>query len=29
MVIPKDNDKVAIFDAEEMKNAIRRVSADG
>ena len=26
MVIPKDNDKVAIFDHEEMKNAIRRVS---
>lgn len=26
MVIPKDNDKQAIFDAEEMKNAIRRVS---
>lgn len=26
MVIPKDNDKVAIFDAEEMKAAIRRVS---
>ncbi len=26
MVIPKDNDKTAIFDAEEMKNAIRRVS---
>jgi DNA polymerase-3 subunit beta len=26
MVIPKDNDKVAIFDAEEMKNAIRRVA---
>jgi DNA polymerase III subunit beta len=26
MVIPKDNDKVATFDAEEMKNAIRRVS---
>lgn len=26
MVIPKDNDKVAIFDAEEMKNALRRVS---
>ncbi len=26
MVIPKDNDKVAVFDAEEMKNAIRRVS---
>ncbi|HLM60419.1 MAG TPA: DNA polymerase III subunit beta, partial [Pyrinomonadaceae bacterium] len=26
MVIPKDNDKVAIFDAEEMKTAIRRVS---
>jgi DNA polymerase-3 subunit beta len=26
MVIPKDNDKRAIFDAEEMKNAIRRVS---
>lgn len=26
MVIPKDNDKKAIFDAEEMKNAIRRVS---
>ncbi len=26
MVIPKDNDKVATFDAEDMKNAIRRVS---
>ena len=26
MVIPKDNDKTAIFDAQEMKNAIRRVS---
>lgn len=26
MVIPKDNDKVAVFDAEEMKNAIRRVA---
>ena len=26
MVIPKDNDKVAIFDAEEMKAAIRRVA---
>ncbi len=26
MVIPKDNDKVAVFDAQEMKNAIRRVS---
>ncbi len=26
MVIPKDNDKIAVFDAEEMKNAIRRVS---
>ncbi len=26
MVIPKDNDKTAIFDAEEMKAAIRRVS---
>jgi DNA polymerase III subunit beta len=26
MVIPKDNDKIAIFDAEEMKTAIRRVS---
>ena len=26
MVIPKDNDKTAVFDAEEMKNAIRRVS---
>jgi len=26
MVIPKDNDKTAIFDAEEMKNALRRVS---
>ena len=26
MVIPKDNDKVATFDADEMKNAIRRVS---
>lgn len=26
MVIPKDNDKVAIFDAEDMKAAIRRVS---
>jgi len=26
MVIPKDNDKTAIFDAEEMKNAIRRVA---
>ena len=26
MVIPKDNDKVAIFDADEMKTAIRRVS---
>ena len=26
MVIPKGNDKVAIFDAEEMKSAIRRVS---
>ncbi|MBK8147305.1 MAG: DNA polymerase III subunit beta [Acidobacteria bacterium] len=26
MVLPKDNDKLAIFDAEEMKNAIRRVA---
>jgi DNA polymerase-3 subunit beta len=26
MVIPKDNDKMATFDAEQMKNAIRRVS---
>ena len=26
MVIPKDNDKTATFDAEQMKNAIRRVS---
>ncbi|MGI8640144.1 MAG: DNA polymerase III subunit beta [Pyrinomonadaceae bacterium] len=26
MVIPKDNDKTATFDAEEMKNAIRRVA---
>ncbi len=26
MVIPKDNDKVAVFDAQEMKNAIRRVA---
>ena len=26
MVIPKGNDKIATFDAEEMKNAIRRVS---
>lgn len=26
MVIPKDNDKTAVFDAEEMKNALRRVS---
>ena len=26
MVIPKDNDKRVVFDAEEMKNAIRRVS---
>ncbi len=26
MVIPKDNDKVVTFDAEEMKNAIRRVA---
>jgi DNA polymerase III subunit beta len=26
MVIPKDNDKIAIFDAEEMKTAIHRVS---
>lgn len=26
MVIPKDNDKRAVFDAEEMKAAIRRVS---
>lgn len=26
MVIPKGNDKVAVFDAEEMKAAIRRVS---
>ncbi|MBS1794594.1 MAG: DNA polymerase III subunit beta [Acidobacteria bacterium] len=26
MVIPKDNDKVATFDADEMKNAIRRVA---
>jgi DNA polymerase-3 subunit beta len=26
MVIPKDNDKTVVFDAEEMKNAIRRVS---
>jgi DNA polymerase-3 subunit beta len=26
MVIPKDNDKVATFDADEMKTAIRRVS---
>jgi len=26
MVIPKDNDKVAIFDADEMKAAVKRVS---
>ncbi|MEO6587950.1 MAG: DNA polymerase III subunit beta [Pyrinomonadaceae bacterium] len=26
MVIPKDNDKTVTFDAEEMRNAIRRVS---
>ncbi|HNU06509.1 MAG TPA: DNA polymerase III subunit beta, partial [Pyrinomonadaceae bacterium] len=26
MVLPKDNDKLAIFDAEEMRNAIRRVA---
>ncbi len=26
MVIPKDNDKIATFDADEMKTAIRRVS---
>jgi DNA polymerase III subunit beta len=26
MVIPKDNDKTAVFEAEEMKNAIRRVA---
>jgi DNA polymerase-3 subunit beta len=26
MVIPKDNDKVATFDADEMKTAIRRVA---
>lgn len=26
MVIPKDNDKKAVFDAEEMRNAVRRVS---
>jgi DNA polymerase-3 subunit beta len=26
MVIPKSNDKTAIFDCEEMRNAIRRVS---
>jgi DNA polymerase-3 subunit beta len=26
MVIPKDNDKTATFDAEEMRNAIRRVA---
>lgn len=26
MVIPKDNNKVVTFDAEEMKNALRRVS---
>jgi DNA polymerase-3 subunit beta len=26
MVIPKDNDKTVTFDAEEMKNAIRRVA---
>ncbi len=26
MVIPKGNDKIAIFDLEEMKSAIRRVS---
>ncbi len=26
MVIPKDNDKTVVFDAEEMKTAIRRVS---
>ena len=26
MVIPKDNDKTAIFDADEMKSAVRRVS---
>jgi DNA polymerase III subunit beta len=26
MVIPKDNDKTAVFDAEEMKAAIRRVA---
>ena len=26
MVMPKDNDKVAIFDLAEMKNAVRRIS---
>ena len=26
MVIPKDNDKTAVFEADEMKNAIRRVA---
>ncbi|MGI8882749.1 MAG: DNA polymerase III subunit beta, partial [Pyrinomonadaceae bacterium] len=26
MVIPKDNDKVVTFDADEMKTAIRRVA---
>jgi DNA polymerase-3 subunit beta len=26
MVIPKDNDKTAVFDAEDMKHALRRVS---
>src|SRR6185369_13739244 len=26
MVIPKDNDKVVTFEADEMKNALRRVS---
>jgi DNA polymerase-3 subunit beta len=26
MVIPKDNDKIAIFDADEMKAAVKRVS---
>ena len=29
MVIPKDNDKTVTFDAEEMRNAIRRVASDG
>ena len=26
MVMPKDNDKEAIFDLDEMRNAVRRVS---